>query len=776
MNPESGPLAEGYLEKAGRREWKLRYFVLEDNSLKYFNSYEARQNPYEEGTVKGRLTITPQLRVIFSPHGAYGNNGNRVPILQLITENHRWILRAPPDYVGNILFQWYEKVLMILRLYDYEKQEGEERINEEEIFNSISNATTTFSSNSQKIQSDEMDNIVYSSSRLSTSTPTTTENNFNENITQNQIAENRNGDIDRRANMKNTSYLFSDTTRETPNNEIIEEEPSQIQNESSNISSSTVLVGGYPFELYHRYTDVNPLGHGAYGVVVSAIDRETDRPVAIKKCPNIFDDESDAKRIAREMRLLRHFNHNNVMRVLNMIPPQSADFNDVYFVAELMDTDLHRVITSRQNLTDKHIKYFLYQILCGMKYIHAANVIHRDLKPGNILLNENCLLKICDFGLAREILSKHTNAENQQDLLLTEYVVTRWYRAPEVMLSSQQYSKAIDVWSIGCIFGEMLGRRVLFPGKNYIHQLQLITSIIGTPTSVEQLWFVSNLKAKVFMLQLPPCPPKDMHTLFPDGSLDAIDLLREMLQLDPRKRITVEEALEHPYFHGIRQPHLEENALKTIEWGNIEQCDSKISLQMSVLEDIMHYHPNLSHLQEIYAHLEEELKEEHLSQRSRRNSAPIVSNQQDSGSSMGLLRRSSTDPTPTRNEEGLKPLLNQVSHNSMERMNEVQFETDSKVIGVQNYDFMASNGNNSTNHTKGGNISTYGISMDLDNRYIVEESYSRISNEILENSYFERSTDEHRRKQENQSSNLNICDMEEEGTTERNSFQNVQGF
>jgi mitogen-activated protein kinase 1/3 len=334
---------------------------------------------------------------------------------------------------------------------------------------------------------------------------------------------------------------------------------------------------------------LRPLGHGAYGVVVSATDRVTGQKVAIKKCPNIFEDPLDAKRIAREIRLLRHFNHPNIIKILDITPPTAADFNDVYIVAELMDTDLHRVIYSGQRLTEEHIQFFLYQLLCGIKYMHSANVIHRDLKPSNILLNENCDLKVCDFGLSRDM-----NAATGADLPanLTEYVVTRWYRAPEIMLSSQEYSKGIDMWAIGCIFGEMLGRKPMFPGNDYIHQLKLITKVIGTPTSEADLWFVRNPKAKLFMLGLPPTPPQDLRVKFPDASLEAIDLLQRMLQLDYQKRIRVEDALEHPYFTAVRDPNMECIAQQSVSLSEIEATElTRANLQMVILEDICAVRP-----------------------------------------------------------------------------------------------------------------------------------------------------------------------------------------
>lgn len=300
-------------------------------------------------------------------------------------------------------------------------------------------------------------------------------------------------------------------------------------------------------------------------------------------------DPLDAKRIAREIRLLRHFQHPNIIKITDIISPLSADFSDVYIVAELMDTDLHRVIYSGQRLTEEHVQFFLYQLLCGIKFMHSANVIHRDLKPSNILLNENCDLKICDFGLARDMSA---DAGTELPSNLTEYVVTRWYRAPEIMLSSQEYSRAIDIWAIGCIFGEMLGRKPMFPGNDYIHQLKLITKAVGTPRSEDELWFVKNPKAKTFMLQLPYNPPMDMSKRFPEASREAIDLLGKMLQLDYTKRINVEDALEHPFFASVRDPNVEFACASAVPWGSIETGElTKPNLQMCILEDVAAFHP-----------------------------------------------------------------------------------------------------------------------------------------------------------------------------------------
>ncbi|PWZ17158.1 Mitogen-activated protein kinase 1 [Zea mays] len=215
-------------------------------------------------------------------------------------------------------------------------------------------------------------------------------------------------------------------------------------------------------------------------------------------------------------------------------------FNDVYIAYELMDTDLHQIIRSNQALSEEHCQYFLYQILRGLKYIHSANVLHRDLKPSNLLLNANCDLKICDFGLAR------TTSETD---FMTEYVVTRWYRAPELLLNSSEYTAAIDVWSVGCIFMELMDRKPLFPGRDHVHQLRLLMELIGTPNEAD-LDFV-NENARRYIRQLPCHARQSFPEKFPHVQPLAIDLVEKMLTFDPRQRITVEGALAHPYLASL---------------------------------------------------------------------------------------------------------------------------------------------------------------------------------------------------------------------------------
>ncbi|GKV08242.1 hypothetical protein SLEP1_g19904 [Rubroshorea leprosula] len=229
-------------------------------------------------------------------------------------------------------------------------------------------------------------------------------------------------------------------------------------------------IFGNQFEITAKYRPpITPIGRGAYGIVCSVMNSETNEMVAMKKISNAFDNRMDAKRTLREIKLLRHLDHENVVGIRDVVPPPvRREFTDVYVATELMDTDLHQIIRSNQSLSEEHCQYFLYQILRGLKYVHSANVIHRDIKPSNLLLNANCDLKICDFGLARP------TAENE---FMTEYVVTRWYRAPELLLNSSDYTAAIDVWSVGCVFMELINRKPLFPGRDHVHQMRLLTQV-----------------------------------------------------------------------------------------------------------------------------------------------------------------------------------------------------------------------------------------------------------------------------------------------------------
>ncbi|XP_025089075.1 mitogen-activated protein kinase 1-like [Pomacea canaliculata] len=307
------------------------------------------------------------------------------------------------------------------------------------------------------------------------------------------------------------------------------------------------IVRGQVFEVGPRYTNLSYIGEGAYGMVVAATDNVTDTRVAIKKI-SPFEHQTYCQRTLREIKILNRLKHENIIDIRDILRAASqAEMKDVYIVQCLMETDMYKLLKTQQ-LSNDHVCYFLYQILRGLKYIHSANVLHRDLKPSNLLLNTTCDLKICDFGLARIADPDHDHTG-----FLTEYVATRWYRAPEIMLNSKGYTKSIDVWSVGCILAEMLGNRPLFPGKHYLDQLNHILGVLGSP-SQEDLMCIINDKARGYIQSLPLKSKVPWKRMYQKADPKALDLLDKMLTFNPNKRINVEQALAHPYLEQYYDP------------------------------------------------------------------------------------------------------------------------------------------------------------------------------------------------------------------------------
>ncbi|KAJ1405777.1 kinase-like domain-containing protein [Ochromonadaceae sp. CCMP2298] len=238
-------------------------------------------------------------------------------------------------------------------------------------------------------------------------------------------------------------------------------------------------VMGEIFELEPRYKVVDYLGSGAYGTVCAVRDSTADHTVAIKKCKKIFSSRTLAKRTLREIRLLRMFSHENIVTLNSLLQPTDVTcFSDLYLVFEIMDTDLAQIIRSPQELKEQHVQYFAHQLLQALSYIHSKNIVHRDIKPRNILINADCSLKLADFGLAR----MYKNEGPERITAITDYVTTRWYRAPEVIVGWTSYTSAVDMWAVGCIVAELISRTPLFPGENTLKQIGLIIRIMGSPT------------------------------------------------------------------------------------------------------------------------------------------------------------------------------------------------------------------------------------------------------------------------------------------------------
>lgn len=356
------------------------------------------------------------------------------------------------------------------------------------------------------------------------------------------------------------------------------------------LETNTYLVQGTKFEVDKRYKIIEPMSHGCYGIVCCAEDKDLGERVAVKKIEGVFEHITITKRTLRELRILRHLQHENLMQVKNIfITGNKEDFEEIYVVSELMETDLASTLRSSQPLSDDHCQFFLYQILRGMKYVHSAQVIHRDLKPRNLLVNSNCDLKISDFGLARVRFS-----DKEWVCPMTEYVCTRWYRAPEVLCSWTDYSSAIDIWSIGCILAEMHQRKPLYPGHNTQHQLDLIINLLGSPEG-EELMKIPNEKCRKFIKSLPVTPGKKMEEMFVGMAPEAQVLLSMMLRWDPESRITVYEAIQHPYLEKLHCPE-DEPVREPLDTSDFEFERRKITanaLCEEIFHEALYYYPAL---------------------------------------------------------------------------------------------------------------------------------------------------------------------------------------
>ncbi|KAF9466772.1 Pkinase-domain-containing protein [Collybia nuda] len=287
-----------------------------------------------------------------------------------------------------------------------------------------------------------------------------------------------------------------------------------------------------------RYAKIEKVGAGTYGVVYKARDVGTNEIVALKKIRLEAEDEGVPSTAIREISLLKELNDDNIVKLLDIV---HAD-QKLYLVFEFLDVDLKRYMengnSSRTPITPEIVKKFTHQLNSGLLYCHSHRILHRDLKPQNLLIDNRDNLKLADFGLARAFgIPMRT---------YTHEVVTLWYRAPEVLLGSRHYSTAIDMWSVGCIFAEMaMQGSPLFPGDSEIDQIFKIFRILGTPN--EDIWpGVSGLPD--YKPTFPQWSRQDLARVVPALDDLGIDMLKRTLTFDSAKRISAKRALVHPYF------------------------------------------------------------------------------------------------------------------------------------------------------------------------------------------------------------------------------------
>ncbi|XP_016391653.1 serine/threonine-protein kinase MAK isoform X3 [Sinocyclocheilus rhinocerous] len=284
----------------------------------------------------------------------------------------------------------------------------------------------------------------------------------------------------------------------------------------------------------NRYTTLKQLGDGTYGSVLMGKSNESGELVAIKRMKRKFYSWEECMNL-REVKSLKKLNHANVVKLKEVI----RENDHLYFVFEYMKENLYQLMKDRENkmFTENEIRNIMFQVLSGLAFVHKHGFFHRDMKPENLLCMGPELVKIADFGLAREIRSRPP---------YTDYVSTRWYRAPEVLLRSPVYSSPIDIWAVGCIMAELYTLRPLFPGNSEVDEIFKICQVLGTVKKSD--WTEGYQLAAAMNFRFPQCVHTPMKTLIPNATNEAVDLMRDLLQWDPKKRPSTAKALRYPYF------------------------------------------------------------------------------------------------------------------------------------------------------------------------------------------------------------------------------------
>jgi len=313
------------------------------------------------------------------------------------------------------------------------------------------------------------------------------------------------------------------------------------------------------------------LGRGAYGIVWKCEDRRSGATIALKKIFDAFQNATDAQRTYREIVLLQELaGYEHIVQLQGVM--RADNDKDIYLLFDYMEADLHCAIRANA-IEEVHRQSVLYQLLKCMKFIHSARLVHRDLKPSNVLLNSRCHVKVADFGLARslteqELANGQTAESGEQPAQaappLTDYVATRWYRAPEILLGSSQYTTGVDMWSIGCILAEMLTGKPAFPGSSTMNQLDRVLELTDKP-SLEDIRAMKSPFAATMLEALPLTKPRPIHEIYPTASLEHLHILTRLLQFNPLGRISATNALQHPYLTVFHNPESETICGKVIE-------------------------------------------------------------------------------------------------------------------------------------------------------------------------------------------------------------------
>jgi len=304
----------------------------------------------------------------------------------------------------------------------------------------------------------------------------------------------------------------------------------------------TFQCGGTKFTVDKKYELKRFFGYTSRGPECLVIDKTSSQVLRLRKIENFFHNMYSARETVREICLTRFFDHENIVKIADIMQSETeTGSQNIYLVSEHLETDLHRVIYSRQPLYNAHIQFFIYQILRGLFYLHSTGLIHRALSAQILLVSRECDLKIAYLQSVKPSQEKFG--------VDSEYAINRHYLSPEVLLGYQD-TQAIDIWAVGCILAELLGRTMLFPGRDYKHQLQTIFNVLGTPEE-DDFGFKLPEETQKYLQSFTKADKIPWSNLFPQADPIALDLLDNMLNINLEKRFTALECLRHPYFEDL---------------------------------------------------------------------------------------------------------------------------------------------------------------------------------------------------------------------------------
>lgn len=358
-----------------------------------------------------------------------------------------------------------------------------------------------------------------------------------------------------------------------------------------------------------RYRSLHVIGHGSFGVVASAHDSHTNQRVAIKKILSAFSSSKSARYVLREVRLLRHINHPNIVRLLDIdVPYKYRAWDEVYIITPLLQTDLKNALKNGILTDEKQRKKIAFDLLCALEYMHASGLMHRDVKSKNVLLDEQFNVQLCDLGHSRFYSKSNEDVNLEYDTefgdggsssepQLSGSVTTMIQSAPEIGLGAA-YSVAVDIWAAGCVIGEMMrpGHETLFDLTGRHSHMKEILQVVGYPSEEELKEFPDH---NAFYMRLDMSSTKERGTktsklaqlLGPDADPLLIDLLQNMLRFSPSRRPSATQALNHPWFDDVRHPQAHDMQPYDFQKSEPPRKTSKAELKQLVWEEVVAFHP-----------------------------------------------------------------------------------------------------------------------------------------------------------------------------------------